>query len=66
MRNFFTKSTVETDVRKRVCVREGTFENTGVEDGVADMIIMAQVCAGLPAVISDSATPRTHTHLECI
>ena len=45
MRNFFIKSTVETDFGKSagVSVREGTFDNTGIEDSVADMIVMAQV-----------------------
>lgn len=43
MRNFFIKSTVETDPEKRVSVREGTFDRTGIEDGVADMIVIAQV-----------------------
>lgn len=44
MRNFFVKSTVETDPGKRVSVQEGTFDNTGIEDGAADLIVMAQVC----------------------
>lgn len=44
MRNFFVKSTVETDPGKRVTVQEGTFDNTGIADGVADLIVMAQVC----------------------
>lgn len=43
MRNFFIKSTVETDPENRVNVRDGTFDKTGIEDGVADMIVMAQV-----------------------
>lgn len=48
MRNFFIKSTVETELGKRagVTVREGTFDNTGLEDGIADMIVIAQVCLG--------------------
>lgn len=44
MRNFFVKSTVETDPGKRVSVQEGTFDNTGIADGAADLIVMAQVC----------------------
>lgn len=43
MRNFFVKSTVETDPGKRVTVQDGTFDHTGIEDGVADLIVMAQV-----------------------
>lgn len=44
MRNFFVKSTVETDSERRVSVRDGTFDNTHIEDGVADVIVIAQVC----------------------
>lgn len=43
MRNFFIKSTVETDPEHRVNVRDGTFDKTGIEDGIADVIVMAQV-----------------------
>lgn len=43
MRNFFVKSTVEKDPEGRISVMEGTFDRTGVEDGVADMIVIAQV-----------------------
>ena len=28
----------------RVSVREGTFDTTGIEDGWADLVVIAQVC----------------------
>lgn len=40
MREVFAKSTADP----RVSVHEGTFDTTGVEDGWADAIIIAQVC----------------------
>ena len=43
MREVFTKSVVDP----RVSVREGTFDATGVEDGWADVVIIAQVCTEL-------------------
>lgn len=40
MRDVFSKTVTDP----RVSVREGTFDTTGVEDGWADLIIIAQVC----------------------
>lgn len=34
----------ETVKDERVTLREGTFETTGVQDGSADLVIIAQVC----------------------
>jgi len=41
MREVFSR-TVKDD---RVTVSEGTFQSTGVEDGWADVVVSAQVCA---------------------
>lgn len=40
MRNQFTKSVTDP----RVSVHEGTFDTTGIEDGWADLIVIAQAC----------------------
>ncbi|KIK62559.1 hypothetical protein GYMLUDRAFT_42026 [Collybiopsis luxurians FD-317 M1] len=48
MRNHFEKSVIEqfnhgeTEVPVKITVAEGTFTSTGIEDGWADMIVMAQ------------------------
>ena len=39
MRDQFIKSVKDP----RVSIREGTFDNTGIEDGWADLIVIAQV-----------------------
>lgn len=39
MRSHFSKSVTDG----RVSISEGTFDNTGVEDGWADLIVIAQV-----------------------
>ena len=39
MRSVFSKTVLDP----RVSVREGTFDTTGIEDGWADVIIIAQV-----------------------
>jgi len=39
MREFFVKSVVD----HRVSVKEGSFDHTGVESGVADLVVIAQV-----------------------
>ena len=42
MREVFSR-TVKDD---RITVSEGTFQSTGVEDGWADLVVIAQVCGG--------------------
>jgi hypothetical protein len=39
MRDVFSKTVVD----KRVSTSEGTFEQTGIEDGWADLVVVAQV-----------------------
>lgn len=39
MREAFTKNTVDS----RVSITDGTFDTTGIEDGWADIVIIAQV-----------------------
>jgi hypothetical protein len=43
MRNAFAKSIKDDRIR----LREGTFESTGVEDGWADLVVIAQVLDSL-------------------
>jgi phospholipid N-methyltransferase len=40
MREVFSKTVIDS----RVTVSEGTFDNTGVESGWADLVVIAQVC----------------------
>ena len=51
MRSVFSKAVTDP----RVSVREGTFDTTGIEDGWADLIVIAQACQAphRPAVGSD-------------
>jgi hypothetical protein len=41
MRDFWTKTIDDS----RATISKGTFDDTGVEDGWADLIIIAQVCS---------------------
>lgn len=43
MRDVFTKSTKDD----RATASDGTFDHTGVEDGWADLVIIAQVCGAV-------------------
>lgn len=57
MRDFWTK-TVNDD---RATIADGTFDSTGVEDGWADLIVIAQASStGIRQV--RMFTPRLHRH----
>lgn len=52
MRTVFAES-VNDD---RVQLQEGTFSETGVQDGWADLVVIAQVCITHPRILSSIFT----------
>jgi len=48
MRDVFTRTVQDL----RVTVSDGTFENTGVEEGWADLLVIAQVCVSNSSRVS--------------
>lgn len=64
MREVFAKSTADP----RVSVHEGTFDTTGVEDGWADAIIIAQVCISSknPLIFGDAEVDASAAGLPLV
>lgn len=56
MREVFLKYTTDD----RVSVSEGTFDETGVESGWADLVVIAQVCVVNELFMSDSGSVSRH------